>query len=49
MMSIFKNGYEYGKKVQRIKPIGKQEHFHTFGLKILSAEKTPNPLMQKEF
>jgi hypothetical protein len=43
MMSILKNGYEHGKRVQRVNQDGKQEHFHTFGLKILSAERSPNP------
>jgi hypothetical protein len=43
MMSILKTGYENGKRVQRINQFGKQEHFHTFGLKILIAERTPNP------
>ena len=47
MMSILKNGYEFGKKVQRVNQHGKQEHFHTFGLKILSAERTPNPSQAK--
>ena len=47
MMSILKNGYEYGKRVQRVNQLGKQEHFHTFGLKILSAEKSPNPSQAK--
>jgi hypothetical protein len=47
MMSILKTGYEFGKRVQRINPMGKQEHFHTFGLKILLAERTPNPSKAK--
>jgi hypothetical protein len=47
MMSILKTGYEKDKKVQRINQSGKQEHFHTFGLKILSAERTPNPSQAK--
>ena len=47
MMSILKNGYEYGKRVQRTNQFGKQEHFHTFGLKILSAERAPNPSQAK--
>ena len=37
MMSILKTGYEYGKRVQRTNQFGKQDHFHTFGLKILRA------------
>ena len=47
MMSILKTGYENGKKVQRINPVGKQEHFHTFGLKIMLAERSPNPFHAK--
>ncbi|MDN5845289.1 MAG: ATP-binding protein [Candidatus Nitrosocosmicus sp.] len=41
IMSILKTGYQYGKKVQRINQFGKQEHFHTYGLKIMLAERTP--------
>ncbi len=44
MMSILKTGYENGKKVQRISHLGKQEHFHTFGLKLMLAERTPSQL-----
>ena len=47
MMSILKTGYENGKKVQRINQSWNQEHFHTFGLKILSTERTPNPSQAK--
>ncbi|MER5174413.1 MAG: bifunctional DNA primase/polymerase [Candidatus Nitrosocosmicus sp.] len=47
MMSILKNGYENGKRVQRVNQFGKQEHFHTFGLKMLSAERAPNPSSAK--
>lgn len=47
MMSILKTGYENGKKVQRINPLGKQEHFHTFGLKTMLAERSPNPFHAK--
>jgi hypothetical protein len=47
MMSILKTGYENGKRVQRVNQFGKQEHFHTFGLKMLFAERTPNPLYAK--
>ncbi|HEX5186698.1 MAG TPA: hypothetical protein VFV86_07390 [Nitrososphaeraceae archaeon] len=47
MMSILKNGYENGKKVQRINQFGKQEHFHTFGLKLMAAERVPNTLIAK--
>jgi hypothetical protein len=47
MMSILKTGYENGKRVQRVNQFGKQEHFHTFGLKILIAERTPNPSYAK--
>jgi len=47
MMSILKSGYENGKKVQRINPFGKQEHFQTFGLKIMLAERTPNSSVAK--
>jgi hypothetical protein len=43
MMSILKTGFENGKKVQRTNHLGKQEHFHTYGLKIMLAERTPNP------
>ena len=43
MMSILKSGYENGKKVQRINPFGKQEHFQTYGLKIMLAEELPIP------
>lgn len=41
MLSILKTGYQYGKRVQRINQFGKQEHFHTYGLKIMLAERTP--------
>jgi hypothetical protein len=41
MMGILKTGYENGKRVQRTNPGGKQEHFHTYGLKIMLAERTP--------
>ncbi len=44
MISILKTGYENGKKVQRISHIGKQEHFHTFGLKLMLAKRTPSQL-----
>lgn len=47
MMSILKTGYENGKKVQRINQFGLQEHFHTFGLKIMLGERAPNPLIAK--
>lgn len=47
MMSILKTGYERNKKVQRINPFGKQEHFHTFGLKVMLAERSPNPFYAK--
>jgi hypothetical protein len=44
MMSILKTGYENGKKVQRINPFtNEQDHFHTFGLKLMLAERTPGP------
>lgn len=43
MMSILKTGYQYNKKVQRVNLLGKQEHFHTYGLKIMLAERSPNP------
>ena len=44
MMSILKTGYQNGKKVQRISHLGKQEHFHTFGLKLMIAGRTPSQL-----
>ncbi len=47
MMSILKTGYENGKKVQRINQNGDQEHFHTFGLKVMLAERAPNPITAK--
>jgi hypothetical protein len=47
MMSILKTGYQHNKKVQRINPFGKQEHFHTFGLKIMLAERSPHPTNAK--
>ncbi len=47
MMSILKSGYENGKKVQRINPLCKQEHFHTYGLKIMLGERTPHPSAAK--
>jgi hypothetical protein len=43
MMGILKNGYENGKKITRLDQFERQKHFHAFGLKILSAERTPNP------
>jgi hypothetical protein len=44
MMSILKSGYENGKKVQRINPFtNKIDHYHVFGLKIMLAERSPNP------
>lgn len=44
MMSILKTGYENGKKVQRINPFtNKPDHYHTFGLKMMLAERSPNP------
>jgi hypothetical protein len=42
MMSILKSGYQYGKKVQRINQFGKQDHYHTFGIKVMLAERTPS-------
>jgi hypothetical protein len=47
MMGVMKNGYENGKKVQRINPFGKQEHFQTYGVKIMLAERSPNPFHAK--
>jgi hypothetical protein len=47
MMSILKSGYEKGKKVQRINPFGKQEHFQTYGIKIMLAERSPNSSVAK--
>ena len=45
MMSILK-GTKMVKKY-RINPFGKQEHFHTFGLKTMLAERSPNPFHAK--
>ncbi len=47
MMSILKNGYENGKLVQRIDLSGIQRHYHTFGVKIMAAERIPNPVIAK--
>lgn len=47
MMGILKTGYQNGKRVQRINNWGQQEHFHTFGLKVMLAERSPNPSVAK--
>lgn len=47
MMGVMKSGYENGKKIQRINPLGKQEHFHAYGIKVMLAERTPNPFYAK--
>lgn len=48
MMSILKTGYENGKRVQRVNPYtNKPDHYHTYGLKIMLAERTPNPSAAK--
>lgn len=47
IMSILKTGYQNGKKIQRINNLGYQEHFHTFGLKVMLAERSPNPSAAK--
>jgi archaellin len=49
MMSILKTGYQHNKKIQRVNQFGKQEHFHTFGLKIMLAERSPNPSTARGF
>ena len=49
MISVIKTGYENGKKVPRVNlNTNKQEHFHTFGLKVMLAERSPNPTVAKE-
>jgi hypothetical protein len=48
MMSILKTGYANGKKVPRVNlNTNKQEHFHTFGLKVMLAERSLNPIVAK--
>lgn len=48
MRSILKNGYQNGKKIQRINMnSNQQEHYHTFGLKIMLSERSPNPSKAK--
>ncbi|HXS59285.1 MAG TPA: hypothetical protein VN703_00535 [Candidatus Sulfopaludibacter sp.] len=48
MMSILKTGYENGKKVPRVNlNTNKQELFHTFGLKVILAERNLNPTVAK--
>jgi len=48
MRSILKNGYQNGKRVQRINMnSNQQEHFHTYGLKIMLSERSPNPSKAK--
>ena len=47
MMSILKTGYEKGKKVQRINQNEVQQHFHTYGIKLMAAERLPNENIAK--
>lgn len=48
MMGILKTGYQNGKTVQRVNfNSNKQEHYHTFGTKVMLAERSPNPSKAK--
>jgi hypothetical protein len=50
MISVLKTGYENGKRVPRVNlNTNKQAHFHTFGLKVMLAERSPNPTVAKGY
>ena len=47
MMSILKNGYEYGKRVQRINQFGTQEHFPYFWIKDVKCRESSKSFTSK--